>query len=211
MQYVLSVIGITSILLSSTCFAQEAANVANDKRIPIQVKQVSVKQMPMSGLDHDDFWMQGDPFMQMNRMHSQMRQMMKSGFFEDSLSPNTSFESQHSMREVDTYLNIGQTPSEYVITVDVPGVHKDDLSVEISEGVLTVSGRRESVSQNMEENDNFRYQIQESSSGSFRRSAKLPKDADSTQISARHENGVLEIHIARLEQAQAERKVIPID
>lgn len=93
----------------------------------------------------------------------------------------------------------------YHIDVDLPGVNKDEIKVDIHKGVLTVSGERKTKTEVKEED----YYKVETSFGKFSRSFNLPENADIENIEASGENGVLEVVIPKLSE-EKHKKIIEI-
>lgn len=85
-----------------------------------------------------------------------------------------------------------------IIKMDLPGIRRDDLNVEMQDQVLTVSGQRRSESTTEEGG----YQRFERSSGSFSRSFRIPNEIEAEQIQANMQDGVLELRIPRPERSQ---------
>lgn len=80
-----------------------------------------------------------------------------------------------------------------LIRAEVPGVDKKDLSVSISENVLTIKG--ETTKEEKEETgDYFRHEI---SRGSFARSVALPVNVDASKVSATLTDGILEVTVGK--------------
>jgi HSP20 family protein len=92
----------------------------------------------------------------------------------------------------------------YHLEIDLPGVKKEDIEINVNENILTISGERKL--EKKEQKDN--YTRIESFFGRFERSFKLPADADVDNIEAKAENGVLKIFIAK--KAKSEGKKIKI-
>jgi len=86
----------------------------------------------------------------------------------------------------------------YHIDVDLPGVKKEDIKVDIKDGVLTISGERKFKNEIKEED----YYKIETSFGKFSRTFSLPEDADVENIEASSDNGVLEIVIPKLKKEE---------
>jgi HSP20 family protein len=99
-----------------------------------------------------------------------------------------------------------ETETHYVLRADLPGVSEDDISIELDHNVLTVRGERHSQH---ESNENG-YRRLERTSGSFRRSVRLPQGVDADAISATFDRGVLEVSVPKPEQAQPKRVEISI-
>jgi len=103
-------------------------------------------------------------------------------------------------------MDLVEEGEQYVLRADLPGVGEDDVSVELEDNVLTVSGERKS--EHREQGDGFR-RI-ERSSGSFSRSLTLPEGIDAEQIRARFEQGVLEVRVPKPEQRKPRRVAIDV-
>jgi len=94
----------------------------------------------------------------------------------------------------------------YHIEVDLPGVKKDDINVDIKNDVLTISGERKTKKE-VKEKD---YYKMESSYGKFQRSFTLPDNVDTENIEANSKDGVLEVVIPKMEKSKKETKKIKI-
>jgi HSP20 family protein len=92
--------------------------------------------------------------------------------------------------------DIVETDTHYVLRADLPGVAEEDLSIELDRDVLTISGQRRGRS----EQRSGGYVRYERSTGSFRRSVRLPEGVDADAIEATFERGVLEISIPKPER-----------
>ena len=93
----------------------------------------------------------------------------------------------------------------YHVDVDLPGVKKEDINVDIKDNVLTVSGERR-LKEEVKEKDYYRV---ETSFGKFSRSFTLPDNVDAENIEAKADNGVLEVVIPKL-AANASAKSISV-
>jgi HSP20 family protein len=100
-------------------------------------------------------------------------------------------------------VNTREDDKAYYIEIDLPGVKKEDISVDISDGVLTVSGERKYKNEVKEEN----YYKIESSFGKFERSFRLPEDLDADAIDAKSEDGVLEITLPKKKKEESKKKI----
>jgi HSP20 family protein len=88
---------------------------------------------------------------------------------------------------------------ELFLECDLPGVHENDVQVEIQDNVLTIQGRRE---QSHETGEGRQYQRRERQYGEFERSIALPQDVDAENIRAEYRDGVLEIHVPKSAKTQ---------
>ena len=98
-------------------------------------------------------------------------------------------------------VDVAETDNELVLSFDLPGLSEDQISVELDENVLTVSGQRERKHEQKEENF-YRY---ERRFGSFARSVALPAGVSENDIQANYENGVLEIRVPKPEEQRRKR------
>lgn len=80
---------------------------------------------------------------------------------------------------------------EIVVRADVPGIKPEEITIEVTEGVLTVSGRHEESREEQEKD----YVHRERRVGAFSRSMTLPAGTDPKAITASTHDGVLEVHI----------------
>ncbi|MBD3824701.1 MAG: Hsp20/alpha crystallin family protein [Epsilonproteobacteria bacterium] len=91
----------------------------------------------------------------------------------------------------------------YHIDVDLPGVKKEDIKVDIKENVLTISGER-NFKEEVKEEDYYRV---ETHFGRFSRSFTLPEHVDVENIEAACENGVLEVIVPKMEQKSSTKSI----
>jgi len=103
-------------------------------------------------------------------------------------------------------VNTREGDDAYYIEVDLPGVKKEDINIDVDENTLTISGERKVKQEHKE--DNF-YKV-ESVYGKFERSFSLPEDVDTDKIEAEFKNGVLEIKIPKVQKVEQTPKKIEI-
>jgi HSP20 family protein len=93
-------------------------------------------------------------------------------------------------------MDLVETDEHFVLRADLPGVTEQDVSIELEDNLLTVSGERKA--EHEEKREGF-YRL-ERASGAFSRSLTLPKGVDGEAVTAGFENGVLEVRIPKPEQ-----------
>jgi HSP20 family protein len=98
-------------------------------------------------------------------------------------------------------MDLVETGDELVLKADLPGLSKDEVQIEIKDGVLTVSGERRAEH---EEKSEGYYRV-ERSFGRFSRSLTLPKGVEADSVAADFEDGVLEIRIPKPEERKPHR------
>lgn len=101
-------------------------------------------------------------------------------------------------------LDVYQTSSHIVILAPIAGVKIEDMSVEVTDDILTVKGHRH-LEKTVQEGNYF---TQECFWGDFSRSIVLPASVDTNKISADFKEGVLKIEIPKIEKVRS--KVIRI-
>jgi len=101
-------------------------------------------------------------------------------------------------------MDLVETDDHLVLKADLPGLDRDDVSIEIKDGVLNVSGERRSE----HEDKNEGYYRVERSFGSFSRSLSLPDGIDAEQVKANFEDGVLEVHVPKPAETKPHRVLI---
>jgi HSP20 family protein len=89
----------------------------------------------------------------------------------------------------------------YHLTAEVPGMSKDDISVSIHEGLVTVSGKKESSKEEKENN----YYMKETQYGSFSRSFRLPGEVDEEKVDATYKDGVLTVAMPKKEDSKSKK------
>jgi HSP20 family protein len=100
--------------------------------------------------------------------------------------------------------DVGVTNDEYEISVELPGVSLEDITLEIHGSDLVVYGEKRT--ERTEEDKSFF--ITERSFGTFQRSFRLPSHVDTDKIDASFEDGVLKIRIPRAGDApQTSRRI----
>jgi HSP20 family molecular chaperone IbpA len=92
-----------------------------------------------------------------------------------------------------------ETDEELTLYGDLPGVTKDNLEVRFENGELTVEGKV--VSRHTE----HEYVYGEYGIGDFQRSFTISETIDSEKIAAELRNGVLTLHLPKVEKAKPRR------
>lgn len=96
-------------------------------------------------------------------------------------------------------LDVTEEPEHYVLTAELPGVSRDDVTVEVHEGVVTIRGEKKLERR---EGEGKSARLLERRYGSFSRSLALPADADEDRVEASFKDGVLELRIAKTAEAK---------
>ena len=94
----------------------------------------------------------------------------------------------------------------YHVEVDLPGIKKEDIDIDVQNNVLTISGERKTKKEAKEED----YYKIESQYGKFSRSFTLPEKVDTENIHAESKNGVLEVIVPKLKEEEKKVKKIKV-
>lgn len=98
-------------------------------------------------------------------------------------------------------MDLVETDDAFVLKADLPGLDRDDVSIEIKDDVLTISGERKA--EHTEKDDG--YVRVERSFGSFARTLQLPDGVDPDAVKASFDKGVLEVRVPKPEERKAHR------
>jgi HSP20 family protein len=98
-------------------------------------------------------------------------------------------------------VNISERKDAYVLTVELPGVKVEDLEISFQDGLLTIQGERPLAQNSTEE----QFHVLERRYGLFRRSITLPLHVKADAIEASAEDGVLQVVVPKMEEAQPKR------
>ncbi len=126
------------------------------------------------------------PFRDLARMQDRMDRL-----FSEMMQtfPSESTWSETESRAFTPVCDISREENRYVLSFDLPGVRQEDISLEITEDQLIVSGVRSSEKHEKEEGR----EMHERTAGSYYRAFALPSEIQKEQITANYENGVLQV------------------
>ena len=96
-------------------------------------------------------------------------------------------------------VDITETDAAYLIKGEIPGVNKEDIKINIENGMLTMSGERK----HEQEEKNKKFHRIERSYGSFMRSFRLPDNVDEAAVKAEFKDGMLNVTLPKSAQAKA--------
>lgn len=95
--------------------------------------------------------------------------------------------------------DITEDEKEYLVKVELPEMKKEDVQVNIENGILRIKGERKAE----KEEKTKKYHRIERSYGTFERSFTLPEAADGTKVTAEYKDGILRVHLPKTEKAKA--------
>ena len=135
----------------------------------------------------------------MNNFFDDVESMISGAFLQPDNTGN-------KYRSFTPLVNVNESENEYSISIDLPGVEKKDVEVNVSDGELTVIAERKN-SHNSKDNG---YIWQESVNGTFQRSFDLSNVVKENNIKARFKNGVLNLIIPKLKETKPSVKKIAV-
>lgn len=104
-----------------------------------------------------------------------------------------------SVAEWSPLVDITEDEKEYLVKAELPELKKEEIKINVHNDVLSISGERKYE----KEEKGKKYHRVERAFGSFMRSFTLPEDADSSKVHADYKDGVLQIHLPKLEKAKS--------
>jgi HSP20 family protein len=125
---------------------------------------------------------------------------------DDSLFKFT-MEGAHSPNDWSPPVDIYETANRIVLKAEMPGLHRDDIGVEIAGNILTLHGEKR-VEREVEEAN---YHRLERVFGTFERRFSLPKNVDQQSVKASYKDGVLEVSLPKIGRAQGFQVKVKID
>lgn len=101
-------------------------------------------------------------------------------------------------------MDVIETATEYVLRLEVPGIHKENLDVNLTGDRLTITGMREYVP----EVEGEGYLVKERAIGKFVRTVRLPNPVAEKKVAAEYQDGVLVLHLPKETPAAATKILI---
>ncbi len=146
-----------------------------------------------------------DPFYEMSRMQSFVNNLLS--YANDYDMSDNGFLSSGMFNAM---LDMEERDNAYIVKVDLPGMDKDSINIEIKDGQLIISGEKRSEYE--EDNKSGNYYRRERSVGYFSRVIPLPDDVNEEKINAEYKNGVLMVTLPKKEESikKAKKKKIKI-
>ncbi|MDR1452312.1 MAG: Hsp20/alpha crystallin family protein [Helicobacteraceae bacterium] len=97
--------------------------------------------------------------------------------------------------------SVRETEAAYLIALDLPGMDKEAIAVDLKDGALSIGGER-TFENEVKEEDYYRL---ESRYGRFERRFSLPDNADADAIEAAYKNGVLTLTLPKVQSKSAKQ------
>jgi len=143
-----------------------------------------------------------DPFREVTTLQERINRL-----FEDAFPRARDREEDLSLGTWRPAVDIYEGETGVVLKAELPGIKKEDVSVEVKDNVLTIKGERKVDSEVKEKN----YYRRERTHGSFSRSFNLQYAVNPDKIKARFKDGVLEIEVPKPEEEKTKQINVNID
>jgi HSP20 family protein len=101
-------------------------------------------------------------------------------------------------------LDVIERETEYVVRLEVPGIHKENLDIKLTGNVLTIKGHREDIQEGAGET----YLWRERDAGRFVRALRLPETIEEAKVEATYQDGILTVHVPKKAAAVANQILI---
>ena len=140
-----------------------------------------------------------NPLGEMTTMQNRINRMFNAPYW-----PAGRMDDKTGMGMWNPAVDLYEKDDHFVIKAELPGVDKKDISIDLKDRVLTLSGERSYENEVKEEN----YYRRERSYGKFQRAFTLPADVDSDKINAEFKDGLLQIEVPKPEQQKPKQVTI---
>ena len=125
--------------------------------------------------------------------------------FNDFFGLNKGIWPENSM-DVVPAVNLEETENAYKISVELPGMTKEDIQISLENKIVTISGEKKAVEEQKDKN----FHRVERSYGKFQREFKLTSTLDRDKILAEYTNGVLDVTVPKAEEAKPKQIEIKV-
>ena len=143
-----------------------------------------------------------DPFRDVETLQNRINRM-----FEDSFGRTQAPDDEMNLCAWRPPVDIYETENGIVLAAELPGVGKEDISVEVKDNILTLKGER-TANPNIKGKKFYRH---ERCYGTFQRSFTLQHDIQPNLIKATFKDGVLEIEIPKPEEEQPKQITVKVE
>jgi HSP20 family protein len=126
------------------------------------------------------------PWADMNRLQREMEALFGTGATQDLWTPA---------------VDVEETPDHLVFRAELPGMKREDIEVELEDGVLTIQGEKKEE----QRDENAHGLLYERRWGRFARRFTLPRAVDPNRIAAHYSNGMLTVHVPKAEEAKGRK------
>ena len=142
-----------------------------------------------------------NPFRELDEVQNRL-----GGFFAGRLPRFGNGDGDLTLADWSPQVDIIEDEKEYLVKADLPEMKKEEIKVNLENGVLSISGERKSE----KEEKNKKFHRIERSFGRFERTFTMPDDADASKIAAEFKNGVLHVRLPKSTTAKPKATEIKV-
>jgi len=146
-----------------------------------------------------------DPFLDIDRTFREMERMFRAPFGDVSGDLAAATPSAAVTPFWRPAVDITEDKDKYLFHVELPGLNKDNVKINVEDGILIVKGERKMEKKS--EDPDKKFTRIERQYGTFVRRFTLPRDVDKSQIKAFFKDGVLDISIPKSQEKAKESEV----
>jgi len=143
-----------------------------------------------------------DPFRDVEKLQNRINQM-----FDDSFGRTRDLDDEMSLCAWRPPVDIYETETGIVLAAELPGVGKENISIEVKDNILTLKGER-TANPNIAEKNLYR---QERCYGTFQRSFTLQQNIQPKLIKATFKDGVLKIEVPKPDEEQPKQITVKVE
>ena len=138
----------------------------------------------------------------MNTLNEEINTILKRSF--DSIFPEYVLEKE--TKGLTIPIDIKEFDNEYKIRVEVPGIKKEDIDIELNKSYMTISAKKEDE----REEKNKKYHKTEFAYGNYSRTIYFPDEINLKEAQARLEHGVLHLDLPKLKKSEEENRKLEV-
>ncbi len=143
-----------------------------------------------------------DPFRELSAIHDRMNQL-----FDETFLPARGSEAAPAAAMWSPAVDVFEAGDDIVVKAEIPGIDREDVAVEVKDGILTLRGERKFE----KEEDRENYHRIERSYGTFVRSFALPSSVDPDKVEASLRDGVLEVKLSKKEETKPRKVKVTVN
>ena len=149
-----------------------------------------------------------EPELYFDSIHNELN-----NFLRDTII-NPAFSHQLSMKKISTWrpaVEIKQSEKNYIVKVQLPGVKKDDISVELDNDFMTITAEIEEDKEEKEQKEkNMKYHTCEFRYGKYKRTISFDQPIRSEEAEADYRNGILTITLPKQQIEEVKTRKLEI-
>jgi len=149
--------------------------------------------------------MSWDPFRDLRKMREKMEKMFRE--LESETLPQIQSQKRSSTPSSPSkpFTDVREKDGDVVVTMDLPGVSKEDISISIDGRDLIVSAEKSAEKEERDEEKG--YIKRERGAGKIGRKVRLPSNVDEEEAKATFQNGVLEVTLPKVEKVEEGKQI----